>query len=95
MTKSKLDEVIKDIAKLCGMKVLHGPVIVEGGQKNPGLTAFAVIDLSHISIHTFPESGEIYIDIFSCKEFDCKAIEHYVKKGFNIDENRVKISQVC
>jgi S-adenosylmethionine decarboxylase len=35
-----------------------------------GISGFVMIAESHISVHTFPESGEVSIDVFSCKEFD-------------------------
>lgn len=35
-----------------------------------GISGFVMIAESHISVHTFPESGEVAIDVFSCKEFD-------------------------
>jgi len=35
-----------------------------------GISGFVMIAESHISVHTFPERGEVSIDVFSCKEFD-------------------------
>jgi S-adenosylmethionine decarboxylase len=35
-----------------------------------GISGFVMIAESHISVHTFPERGEVAIDVFSCKEFD-------------------------
>jgi len=35
-----------------------------------GISGFVMIAESHISVHTFPERGEVSIDLFSCKEFD-------------------------
>lgn len=33
-----------------------------------GLTAFVILAESHAAIHTYPEDGVIYIDVFSCSE---------------------------
>jgi S-adenosylmethionine decarboxylase len=35
-----------------------------------GVSGFVMIAESHISVHTFPEKGEVSIDVFSCKEYD-------------------------
>ena len=34
-----------------------------------GLSGFVVIAQSHISLHAWPEYGEVDIDVCSCKEF--------------------------
>jgi len=58
-----LERVIRQGVKECGL------TIVKMGSKkfNPvGVTAFAIIGESHISIHTYPEAGHASIDIFTC-----------------------------
>lgn len=35
-----------------------------------GVTGFVIIAESHISVHTFPDHGYVWVDIFSCKEFE-------------------------
>jgi len=92
--KARVDKAIKDIAKLCEMKVLHGPVVIEGLPVNPGLTGFAVIEFSHISVHTFVPSNEICVDIFSCKDFDYNAVKKYVMDAFNLDKASTNIIDV-
>lgn len=91
---ARIGKAIRDIAGLCEMKILHGPVVVEGVSSNPGLTGFAIIDFSHISVHTFSDTNEICIDIFSCKSFNSGAVKDYVKKAFNLDESSTKITDV-
>jgi len=36
--------------------------------KPQGVTATAIIAESHITISTWPENGDAYVDFFSCKE---------------------------
>jgi len=38
------------------MKILFGPKVINGVDENHGLTAFCVIDFSHISIHTLTKT---------------------------------------
>jgi S-adenosylmethionine decarboxylase len=93
-SKKLVDKAIRDIAKLCEMNILHGPVVMEGLPVNPGITGFAVIDFSHISIHTFTPSNEICVDIFSCKDFDHDAVKNYVKEAFKLDDASTKVIDV-
>ena len=43
-----------------------------------GITAFAVLKESHMSCHTWPQNNFIAIDLFSCKEFDDRAVSSYL-----------------
>ncbi len=92
--RDKVDKVIRDITKLCGMTLLHGPVVLEGVPENPGITGFAIIDFSHISIHTFTNAEELCIDIFSCKPFDYEKVKDYVQKTFALDGKYIKYIEV-
>lgn len=91
---SKIDAIIRKTAELCGMKILHGPVVLEGVPENPGVTGFAVIDFSHISIHTFTKAQEVCVDIFSCKPFDYKKVKNYIKEELGISEESLKYIEV-
>lgn len=37
-----------------------------------GVTGFVIIAESHIAVHTFPDRGYVWVDIFSCKEFEAE-----------------------
>src|SRR6185312_5349289 len=51
-----------------------------------GLSGFVVIAQSHISLHAWPEYGEVDIDICSCKEFSQEDAIAYCKEIFNTDD---------
>lgn len=51
-----------------------------------GLSGFVVIAQSHISIHAWPEYGEVDIDICSCKEFSQEAAIAFAKEMFQTDD---------
>lgn len=87
--KSFLKELVKQITALLDMKILKGPVIADGISENPGLSVFAIIDFSHISIHTFTNSKEFCLDIFSCKSFDYKKLEKFIKHTFKLKNKQV------
>lgn len=72
-----------DVISLVGMNVIGGPIAVRGEMEgNKGLTCVAVLDFSHISIHTWDEDDPALIefDLFSCKTFDSKVVIEKLKE---------------
>ena len=55
--------VIDNASKLANARVLN---LVSHKFKPQGLTAIALLAESHLSIHTWPESGYAAVDIFTC-----------------------------
>ncbi len=51
-----------------------------------GLSGFVVIAQSHISLHAWPEYGEVDIDICSCKEFSKETAIAFAKEMFKTDD---------
>jgi S-adenosylmethionine decarboxylase len=51
-----------------------------------GLSGFVVIAQSHISLHAWPEYGEVDIDICSCKEFSQGDAIAFAKQMFQTDD---------
>lgn len=92
--KNLLNKALRDIAKLCEMSVLYGPVVIEGLPVNPGLTGFVIVDFSHISIHTFSKTNEVCVDVFSCKKYDYNQVKNYIQNIFGLKENKLKYIEV-
>lgn len=70
-------EIISKLVEIGNMNMLHfasykfTEVIgkegaVDSKQQNGGITAFALLSESHISVHTWPEFGKVMVDIFTC-----------------------------
>lgn len=87
LDKRLIRKMMRDIAVLCKMKIIKGPTTVDGMDYNPGISAFCIIDFSHISIHTFTEPKEACIDIFSCKPFDPEEVKNYLMKKLKVEKN--------
>jgi S-adenosylmethionine decarboxylase len=79
-----VESILHELPGRIGMKIIAGPVIVEGNACNPGWTGFVVIDKSHIAIHTFTEGNRISIDVYSCQPFDADEVEHYLNEKISL-----------
>ena len=85
------------------MKELYGPVAsyckMEG---NRGITAFAIIETSHIAMHIWDESNPslVQLDVYSCSDFDpITVFDHLsimepVKKDFKFLDRENEFIQV-
>jgi len=51
-----------------------------------GMSGFVVIAQSHISVHAWPEYGEVDIDLCSCKEFSQEDAIAFAKEMFQPDD---------
>lgn len=93
--EQKITELLVNVPKLVGMKILSGPNMVRDYDKdNLGISAFAIISFSHISIHTFTSSKEALVDIFSCKKFDFEKVRKYLYEFFKVDSSQVETLEV-
>jgi S-adenosylmethionine decarboxylase len=63
---------LTDLVDRVGMRVLAGPLvgIEEGVPEKRGMSAVIILYESHAAIHTYPELGEAFLDLFSCKRFN-------------------------
>lgn len=98
-------DILNKLPDKIGMTKMTLPYVVKWLDKfsagTEGISGFVMIAESHISIHTFPDQDFVFMDIFSCKEFDAeKAIKyltgafeaakyekHIVKRGLNFQRN--------
>lgn len=51
-----------------------------------GMSGFVIIAQSHVSLHAWPEYGEVDIDICSCKEFSQGDAIAFAKEIFQTDD---------
>jgi S-adenosylmethionine/arginine decarboxylase-like enzyme len=71
-----IDQISKWISTLVDsiqMKILHGPVSVYCNKEgNRGITAFAIIETSHIVLHTWDEEtpATLQLDVYTCSELE-------------------------
>jgi len=75
--KEQLSEWCKNVISDVGMKLIGGPLVVYSDMKgNEGYTAVAILDFSHLAIHTWDNISPALIefDLFSCKDFDINLV---------------------
>lgn len=71
--RNKAIKFLNRIIKAIGMKAMYGPTAtyckMEG---NRGVTAFAIIETSHVALHIWDEvdPGLVQLDVYSCSDFD-------------------------
>jgi S-adenosylmethionine decarboxylase len=90
VTRAFLDNVPTEI----GMVTIAPPYVCRYEGPKPsdwGISGFVLIAESHLSVHTFPERGLLWADIFSCKSFDADRLVEAVREDFSLREARVTL----
>ena len=70
---NQISKWISDLVETIQMKILHGPVSVYCDKPgNQGVTAFAIIETSHIALHTWDESAPatLQLDVYTCSDLE-------------------------
>lgn len=73
----------KNLVKAIDMVAYGEPQIVDFGTGDKaGFTLVQLIETSNISAHFVNELGQIYLDVFSCKDFDPKVVDQVLYDWF-------------
>ena len=75
-----------------GMTKITTPHCFEYHGEKPedwGVSGFVIIAESHIAVHTFPEHGQVWVDIFSCKGFDETPAIDLIVEAFELQDTRI------
>ena len=80
--------VLDEYPSRIGMEKVSPVHLYDIETSNPldaGLSGFVVIAQSHVSLHAWPEYGEVDIDICSCNEFSQEDAIAFAKEIFQTD----------
>ena len=89
--RKQLEEFCSGLCKRINMKPFGKPLIKEFGKgKLEGHSLIQFIETSSITIHVDEFGNRVFIDIFSCKEFDSKIAEKFAKVFFNAEKSKSK-----
>jgi S-adenosylmethionine decarboxylase len=90
---NQVENFIRTLVQTIDMKPIGEPIMVyvdEDGQK--GVTGVQIITTSTITFHGDDEGKAVYLDVFSCKEFDMNTVLQLTTQYFN--PQRIKHSWI-
>jgi S-adenosylmethionine decarboxylase len=85
--------ILDQYPDMMGMTKITQPKVLEYRGTKPedwGVSGYVMIAESHISMHTFPERGLVWADIFSCKDFDAAPVLEDFKRRFGLQDMDVR-----
>jgi S-adenosylmethionine decarboxylase len=82
--KEHIKNFIQALVKSIDMTPMGEPIIEHIQQEgtDAGVTAVQIITQSSITAHFIDETGDLYLDVFSCKQFDVNTVKATVKIFF-------------
>ena len=82
----------KDLVKRIDMVAYGEPQVVMFGSGNKkGYTLIQLIETSNIAAHFVEENNSMYLDVFSCKDFDPLIVKDAVHQYFDAQRFRTKV----
>ncbi|MBI2653273.1 adenosylmethionine decarboxylase [Candidatus Woesearchaeota archaeon] len=88
-------DILNNLPEKIGMTKMTLPYVVKWLDKfahgTEGISGFVMIAESHISIHTFPDQDYVFMDVFSCKEFDTEKAVRYLVGAFEAKKFETKV----
>lgn len=84
--RSAAEAFLREAVGIAGMNIL-GMVSYDlraDAGREPGVSVVALLAESHASIHTFPESGVVTLDMYSCRPFETAEVLHTATLYFGI-----------
>jgi len=85
--EQKLKEWLLEAALVSGMHPFGKPVIVDfpfPTREGTALSGVIFLGESSITIHTYPEFNFIYLDVFSCLDFDKEKALDFIRRSFGV-----------
>jgi len=79
-----VDGFARSLVKRIDMVPFGNPqVVMFGSGSKKGYTLVQLIETSNITAHFVEENNSMYLDVFSCKDFDPDVVEEAVKEFFD------------
>jgi len=92
LVRSLLDVYPAEI-NMTKISVPHVQQYVGEKAEDWGVSGFVLIAESHIAVHTFPERGYVWVDIFSCKEFEAHGATDRIIETFGLTSVKTDIHE--
>lgn len=82
----------KSLVKRIDMVAYGEPQVVMFGSGNKkGYTLIQLIETSNIAAHFVEENNSMYLDVFSCKDFDADDVKEAVQEYFDAQRFKTKV----
>ena len=79
-------DILNNLPGKIGMTKMTLPYVAKWLDKfsngTEGMSGIVMIAESHISIHTFPDQDYVFMDVFSCRNFDTESAIKYLVSAF-------------
>jgi len=83
---------LKEVTQFTELMPIYGPGVIKFSGPDPqktGLTGLVIIADSHITIHTYPETHQVFIDIFSCRDFNEEELLRFISETLKLKARRI------
>jgi S-adenosylmethionine/arginine decarboxylase-like enzyme len=82
-SRVNIEAFAKVLVKKIDMVAYGNPLLVHfGSDDKMGFTLVQLIETSNITAHFSEDTGNFYLNVFSCKEFDTEVVVEVVKHFF-------------
>jgi S-adenosylmethionine/arginine decarboxylase-like enzyme len=83
----------KELVRIIEMIPFGEPQVVHfgDGSDKSGWTVIQLIETSNIIGHFLDHNGDLYLDVFSCKDFENQRVTDLIQQFFSPDEIKTKV----
>jgi S-adenosylmethionine decarboxylase len=88
--------LLSQLPEKVGMMKITQPYVFRYCAPTPeddGITGVTIIAESHVSLHTYPKKGYVFVDLFSCKPFDVEKATDYIVRFFESKSPSVHLEE--
>lgn len=79
-----ITEFAKTLVSRINMKAYGEPQVIHFGEDDKqGYTLIQLIETSNIAAHFCDDTGNFYLDVFSCKPYDIETVHKTVREFFD------------
>lgn len=77
---------LSDLVSRIGMRILSGPItgVESSNPENEGCSGVVILYESHAAIHTYSNLQKIFVDVFSCRDFETTEVVDEVDQSFGL-----------
>ncbi len=81
---TRVSQFLTDLVATIGMTILAGPIsgFESGDPATEGCSAVVILHESHAAIHTYSLLSTVFLDVFSCRPFDCDDVLDALSDAF-------------